>query len=706
MSRARFEAQLRRGRSIARLSRRPRRRVRRARDPEALGRRRHATTAASAAIDRPSPSQVAQPCRASAAPARPPAPTPTGEAVIEHVPRSRLVADARRSRRGATRRSASGGRSIRRPPAGRSTRRSRSCRRSASSIPAIGYCAPTSGPQQPLGPREHPRLAASMAAPSSRSSCGRSRRDRVISPYGALFGPPAELGSTDSWPNGLVVFRYDERVADAGAERWFAIEVSGTSEDGAGAGSAPPSSPRAGCRACRGRGAGSPTLSACPHRTARRSARDRRRHRAPAVLVTACVARRRAPRIRPPAPTPRRRPRRVRARRGGLATPAIAGLSWVPATGASRGPRTPSPAPRPRPTVPTGPGTAGHPGHFPGRRSSTTSPRPATGSSRSATSACSGAWTALAWTSDDGDRWDLATIDETPGSFAVSLAVGPGADGRIVAGGRSGGRRSTWDSTDGRAWTRRTIPTLSDGLEWERIVTVLATDDGFIAGGSAGPELGDRRARFWRSADGIDLAARPRRSGLRRGRGRLDRRAAAAGSSRSGGSGPASAEPGRSPGSPPTARTWQRIDSPALAVGARRGRHRRARRLARRRRIRPRRARGPRLAVGRRNAVGPRAGRGLEAVQRGQDPDDGRRRRSRAAASSPSATTSASSTGRRPAGRRPTGSPGGGRRATRRSSRARCSRSRSARRTRRGRQLRRARQLHPDGLAQPARRAG
>jgi hypothetical protein len=120
-----------------------------------------------------------------------------------------------------------------------------------------------------------------------------------------------------------------------------------------------------------------------------------------------------------------------------------------------------------------------------------------------------GSWTALAWTSGDADRWDLATIDPSPGSFAVSVAVSPGAAGRIVAGGRSGGSPVAWDSTDGRTWTRQTIPTLSNGAEWERIVTVIATDAGFLAGGSSGPELGDRRARFWRSADGVVWSAVP-----------------------------------------------------------------------------------------------------------------------------------------------------------------------------------------------------
>jgi hypothetical protein len=97
-----------------------------------------------------------------------------------------------------------------------------------SSIPAIGYCAPTSGPERPLGPATIrawwvdgdavERLELRQITPVS-----------GVSPFGALFGPPAELGSTTSWPNGLVVFRYEEQVA--GESRWFGIEISGTEED-------------------------------------------------------------------------------------------------------------------------------------------------------------------------------------------------------------------------------------------------------------------------------------------------------------------------------------------------------------------------------------------------------------------------------------------------------------------------------------------
>ena len=95
------------------------------------------------------------------------------------------------------------------------------------SVPAIGYCAPASGPAQPVGPaivhawrvdgNAVQPLALKQIAPID-----------DVSPYGALYGPPAELGATSSWPNGLVVFRYEELATQT--SRWFAIEVSGTIE--------------------------------------------------------------------------------------------------------------------------------------------------------------------------------------------------------------------------------------------------------------------------------------------------------------------------------------------------------------------------------------------------------------------------------------------------------------------------------------------
>ena len=92
-------------------------------------------------------------------------------------------------------------------------------------IPAIGYCAPTSGPQQPVGQASIRawRLDRGVAHPIDLRQVAPVR---VTSPYGALFGPPAGLGST-GWPSGIVVLRYDELAADT--QRWFAIEVTVTS---------------------------------------------------------------------------------------------------------------------------------------------------------------------------------------------------------------------------------------------------------------------------------------------------------------------------------------------------------------------------------------------------------------------------------------------------------------------------------------------
>ena len=196
--------------------------------------------------------------------------------------------------------------------------------------------------------------------------------------------------------------------------------------------------------------------------------------------------------------TPRPSPEPV----GAPATPAVPGLSWVKAAAVAR-PEDAFAGASAAPTVPAGPGTAGHPGHFPGQAIVDDVALATGGLVAVGYVGIQGSWTAIAWTSDDGDRWSLATVDRTPGSFAVSLAVGPGPAGRIVAAGRSGGEPVAWESSDGRAWTRRALPTLGRDGTWERIVTVLATHTGFIAGGSVGPELGDRHARFWRSADGV-----------------------------------------------------------------------------------------------------------------------------------------------------------------------------------------------------------
>jgi hypothetical protein len=182
-------------------------------------------------------------------------------------------------------------------------------------------------------------------------------------------------------------------------------------------------------------------------------------------------------------------------------TPPTPGLGWIKAANVGR-PDDAFADASAGPTTPSGPGTAGHPGHFAGQA---IVDDVATANGRFVAVGyvgLRGVWTAIAWTSIDEETWELATIDDQPGSFAVSIVVT--ADGQFVAGGRSGPTPVVWTSADGRDWTRLELPTLSRGAEWERVATVLVTTHGLIAGGSAGPELGDRRARLWRSADGRD----------------------------------------------------------------------------------------------------------------------------------------------------------------------------------------------------------
>ena len=195
-------------------------------------------------------------------------------------------------------------------------------------------------------------------------------------------------------------------------------------------------------------------------------------------------------------------------------TPPIAGLSWSSATSVER-PADAFANSSAEATKPAGPGTAGHPGHFYGQ--AIVSDVVDTGSLLVAVGyvGLEATWTALAWTSTDGRTWTLHEIDTTPGSFAVSVTVagawehagtGVGA-GPIVAVGRSADRAVAWTSSDGVTWDRHPLPAL--GTDWERAVAVLGTTDGFVAGGSVGPELGERRARIWRSTDGVAWMADP-----------------------------------------------------------------------------------------------------------------------------------------------------------------------------------------------------
>lgn len=110
-------------------------------------------------------------------------------------------------------------------------------------------------------------------------------------------------------------------------------------------------------------------------------------------------------------------------------------------------------------------------------------------------------WQPVAWTSATGDTWTIHSIEA--GSFTFPMALAAGLGGTIVAVGRSGGAPVAWTTVDGVAWERHSVQVLgTDGVA-ERMTTVVAGASAYVAGGSVGPELFERHARFWRSVDGV-----------------------------------------------------------------------------------------------------------------------------------------------------------------------------------------------------------
>jgi hypothetical protein len=251
------------------------------------------------------------------------------------------------------------------------------------------------------------------------------------------------------------------------------------------------------------------------------------------------------------------------------ATPTLApvyGLTWALVQDVAR-PEGAFAIPSDLPTAPTGPGTAGHPGHFPGQSIISDVAVAADRLIAVGYTAIGGIWTADAWSSEDGVHWTASPIDARPGSFAVAITVA--RDGTFVAVGRSGTDASAWTSTDGARWRLATVGRLDEGAragEPERMTVVRATPEGLLAGGSAGPELGGRRARFWESGDGARWVPIPDSDGFEGaevvdladdGRGLV-----ALGSLGVGGRPAGSIAWVSSDGA-----SWDRIDDPALATG-------------------------------------------------------------------------------------------------------------------------------------------
>jgi hypothetical protein len=110
-------------------------------------------------------------------------------------------------------------------------------------------------------------------------------------------------------------------------------------------------------------------------------------------------------------------------------------------------------------------------------------------------------WLPFAWTSATGDRWAIHPMGST--EFTFPVAVTTAADGTVIAVGRAGREPVAWTTRDGVAWDRHAVPILGgDGVP-ERMTTVTSGLRGFVAGGSVGPELAERHARFWHSTDGV-----------------------------------------------------------------------------------------------------------------------------------------------------------------------------------------------------------
>jgi hypothetical protein len=111
-------------------------------------------------------------------------------------------------------------------------------------------------------------------------------------------------------------------------------------------------------------------------------------------------------------------------------------------------------------------------------------------------------WTPLAWTSSDGLTWQIHEVGTTEFTFPEALAAG--SDGTVVAVGRSGRSPMAWTTRDGVEWQSHDVAVLGTDGTPERMTAVAAGagPNRFVAGGSVGPELAERHARFWTSGDG------------------------------------------------------------------------------------------------------------------------------------------------------------------------------------------------------------
>jgi hypothetical protein len=188
------------------------------------------------------------------------------------------------------------------------------------------------------------------------------------------------------------------------------------------------------------------------------------------------------------------------------AEPAVLGIDWGRAASVQR-PEIGFEAPAtPIPGATDGANRLGHPLHFLGQANMVDVAAASSGTLVVVGYVYPG-WHPTAWTSADAQTWTIHSLGATDFTFTAAVAVG--TDGRIVAVGRSGPSPLAWTSDDGESWVAQPVTILgTDGVA-ERMTAVAATPDGYLAGGSVGPELSDRHARFWRSTDGSTWAPVP-----------------------------------------------------------------------------------------------------------------------------------------------------------------------------------------------------
>ena len=116
-------------------------------------------------------------------------------------------------------------------------------------------------------------------------------------------------------------------------------------------------------------------------------------------------------------------------------------------------------------------------------------------------------WTPIAWTSADGHAWQIHEVGATEFTFPEALAAG--SEGTVVAVGRSGRSPMAWTTRDGVDWQANDVAMLGTDGTPERMTAVAAGAGIYVAGGSVGPELAERHARFWISADGVTWQPAP-----------------------------------------------------------------------------------------------------------------------------------------------------------------------------------------------------